>query len=67
MTLPAGSVLCDGARSAVNPGLPMYLCIKCERRTTAPTHPWQKYLQPVPAKHDGRAWTCEKRVARSDA
>lgn len=67
MTLPLGSVLCDGAKSAVNPARPMHLCVGCDRRLTAPAHAWQKYMHPIPAKHDGKVWTCDKRIARSDA
>lgn len=63
MTLPAGSVLCDGAKSAINPAKPMHLCVACERRLTVPTHVWQKFLNPVPAKHDGTVWECTKRIA----
>lgn len=62
MTLPAGSVLCDGAKSAVNPARPMRLCVGCARRLTQPAHVWQKFLNPVPARHDGAKWNCEKRV-----
>lgn len=62
MTLPYGSVLCDGVASKVNPGRPMHLCMDCDRRLTKPTHTWQKYLNPAPALHDGKAWACSKRV-----
>lgn len=64
MSLPYGATLCDGARSAVNPARPMHLCVGCDRRLTAATHAWQKFMKPIPAKHDGKVWTCEKRVER---
>lgn len=62
MTLPYGSMLCDGVASHVTPTRPMVLCMDCDRRLTKPTHVLQKYLQPAPAKHDGKAWNCDKRV-----
>ena len=65
--MPVGSVLCDGVKSAVNPGRPMHLCVDCDRRLTIPQHVWQRYMNPIPAKHDGKAWSCEKRVVRCDA
>ena len=57
-----GATLCHGAMSAVNPSRTCVVCIDCDRRLTKPTHPWQKYLEPVPAKHDGQRWVCEKKV-----
>jgi hypothetical protein len=63
VTLPAGSVLCDGEKSRLNPSAPMHLCRDCARRLTPPAHVWQKYMAKVPAKHDGEKWVCEKRIA----
>jgi hypothetical protein len=40
----------------------MHLCMDCDRRLTPAAHAWQKYLTPIPAVHDGKAWVCDKRV-----
>lgn len=60
--LPYGSALCDGKASAVTPSRPCHVCIDCLRRLTVPQHVWQKFINPPPAVHDGKVWTCEKRV-----
>jgi len=67
MTMPYGSALCDGVKSAASPARPCHICVACDRRLTAPQHVWQKFLTPPPAKHDGKVWSCEKRIARCDA
>ena len=64
MTLAYGATLCDGAKSAVTPSRPAAPCVACERRLTVPQHPWQKFMNPPPAKHDGVRWECGKRVGR---
>lgn len=62
MTMPYGAMLCFGVTSYVNPSRAMHLCVVCDRRLTKPTHTWQKYLEPAPAKHDGEKWICDKWV-----
>jgi len=62
MKLPAGSMLCEGVASKVNPARPMHLCVACERRLSALyMHEVLRRMKPQ-AVHDGRAWACNKRI-----
>ena len=64
MSLPYGSALCDGVPWPVNPAKSVVICRDCLRRLTVPDHPWQKFLNPPPAKHDGKTWACTKRIEK---
>lgn len=64
MSLPHGTALCDGLPSRVRPSRPMHLCLDCERRLQPASHPWQKYINPAPARHEGGVWVCEKRITK---
>ena len=61
---------CEGVKSAVNAGWPMYLCINCARRYPPDIPPGSpmvlSWIEP-PATHDGRGWVCDMRIAREVA
>ena len=57
--------LCEGLKSRLHPG-PLALCVACERRLRKPQHPWQAYIIPPPAVHDGERWVCDRRIGQVD-